>query len=62
VETDERKRNPRDFVLWFSNSKFKDQIMKWDSPWGVGQPGWHIECSAMSAKYLGKHFDIHSGG
>jgi cysteinyl-tRNA synthetase len=62
VEGDSRKHNPADFVLWFSNSKFKDQIMKWESPWGVGQPGWHIECSAMSAKYLGKRFDIHSGG
>jgi cysteinyl-tRNA synthetase len=62
VEADKNKRNPADFVLWFGNSKFKDQAMKWESPWGVGFPGWHIECSAMSIKYLGNHFDIHTGG
>lgn len=62
VEVDPRKENPLDFVLWFSNSKFPNQIMKWDSPWGVGFPGWHIECSAMASKYLGDHFDIHCGG
>jgi cysteinyl-tRNA synthetase len=62
VEHDERKRNQADFALWFSQSKFPNQIMKWDSPWGVGFPGWHIECSAMASKYLGKHFDIHCGG
>lgn len=62
VEIDARKENPLDFVLWFSNSKFPNQIMKWDSPWGVGFPGWHIECSAMASKYLGDHFDIHCGG
>jgi cysteinyl-tRNA synthetase len=62
VEQDSRKRNPQDFVLWFSQSKYPNQIMKWDSPWGVGFPGWHIECSAMASKYLGKHFDIHCGG
>lgn len=62
VEIDPRKENPLDFVLWFSNSKFPNQIMKWDSPWGVGFPGWHIECSAMASKYLGNHFDIHCGG
>lgn len=62
VEIDLRKENPLDFVLWFSNSKFPNQIMKWDSPWGVGFPGWHIECSAMASKYLGEHFDIHCGG
>jgi cysteinyl-tRNA synthetase len=62
VEGDKRKRSPADFVLWFSQSKFPDQVMKWDSPWGVGFPGWHIECSAMSAKYLGEQFDIHCGG
>ena len=59
---DENKKNPGDFVLWFTKSKFEDQAMTWDSPWGRGYPGWHIECSAMSMKYLGKHFDIHTGG
>ena len=59
---DENKRNPGDFVLWFTKSKFEDQAMTWDSPWGRGYPGWHVECSAMSMKYLGKHFDIHTGG
>lgn len=62
VDIDTRKENPLDFVLWFSNSKFPNQIMKWPSPWGVGFPGWHIECSAMASKYLGDHFDIHCGG
>ncbi len=62
IEVDSNKRNPKDFVLWFTNSKFKDQAMTWDSPWGRGYPGWHIECSAMSMKYLGEHFDIHCGG
>ena len=62
VDIDHRKENPLDFVLWFSNSKFPNQIMKWDSPWGVGFPGWHIECSAMASRYLGDHFDIHCGG
>lgn len=62
VEQDHRKRNPQDFVLWFSQSKYPNQIMKWDSPWGVGFPGWHIECSAMASKYLGSKFDIHCGG
>lgn len=62
VEVDTRKENPLDFVLWFSNSKFPNQIMKWPSPWGEGFPGWHIECSAMASKYLGDHFDIHCGG
>ena len=62
VVVDENKRNPGDFVLWFTNSKFEDQAMTWDSPWGRGYPGWHIECSAMSMKYLGRHFDIHTGG
>ena len=62
VDHDERKRNQADFALWFSQSKFPDQIMKWDSPWGVGFPGWHIECSAMASKYLGERFDIHCGG
>lgn len=59
---DENKRNPGDFVLWFTKSKFENQAMTWDSPWGRGYPGWHIECSAMSMKYLGKHIDIHTGG
>lgn len=62
VEVDKNKKNPLDFVLWFTNSKFKDQIMQWDSPWGRGFPGWHIECSAMSIKYLGETIDIHCGG
>ena len=62
VVVDGNKRNPGDFVLWFTKSKFEDQAMTWDSPWGRGYPGWHIECSAMSMKYLGKHIDIHTGG
>jgi len=62
INVDEHKRNPHDFVLWFTRSKFLDQEMKWPSPWGMGYPGWHIECSAMSMKYLGDHFDIHCGG
>ncbi len=62
VVVDQNKRNPGDFVLWFTKSKFEDQAMTWDSPWGRGYPGWHIECSAMSMKYLGKHIDIHTGG
>ena len=61
VELDPRKRNAADFVLWFSQSKYPNQIMKWPSPWGVGFPGWHIECSAMASKCLGDHFDIHCG-
>ncbi|MDR2069360.1 MAG: cysteine--tRNA ligase [Spirochaetaceae bacterium] len=59
---DENKRNPQDFVLWFTKSKFENQALVWDSPWGRGYPGWHIECSAMSIKYLGETFDIHAGG
>ncbi len=62
VVIDENKRNPQDFALWFTKSKFENQALVWDSPWGRGYPGWHIECSAMSMKYLGKHFDIHTGG
>jgi len=62
VNVDEHKRNPHDFVLWFTRSKFVDHDMQWASPWGMGYPGWHIECSAMSMKYLGDHFDIHCGG
>lgn len=75
VEADSNKRNQHDFVLWFGESKYKNHILKWDSPWGEGYPGWHIECSAMSAKYLTDAFktghfdphgfetiDIHTGG
>jgi cysteinyl-tRNA synthetase len=62
VKTDANKRNPGDFVLWFTKSKFENQALVWDSPWGRGYPGWHIECSAMSIKYLGETFDIHAGG
>ena len=62
VEADENKRNKADFVLWFTKSKFEDQALKWDSPWGVGYPGWHIECSCISMKYLGEYLDIHCGG
>ncbi|MAF13831.1 MAG: cysteine--tRNA ligase [Parcubacteria group bacterium] len=57
------KKNPTDFVLWIKAvGENKDHVMVWDSPWGRGFPGWHIECSAMSMKYLGEHFDIHCGG
>jgi len=62
VEQDAAKKNKRDFVLWFTKSKFQDQEMKWESPWGVGYPGWHIECSAMATKYLGERIDVHTGG
>lgn len=62
VGIDTNKKNPRDFVLWFTKSKFENQALKWDSPWGKGYPGWHIECSAMSMKYLGERIDIHTGG
>jgi cysteinyl-tRNA synthetase len=62
IGVDQNKRNPHDFVLWFTKSKFENQAMLWDSPWGRGYPGWHIECSAMSIKYLGETFDIHAGG
>lgn len=62
IEIDPNKKNPLDFVLWFTNSKFSNQIMQWDSPWGRGFPGWHLECSAMSVKYLGEKIDIHCGG
>lgn len=62
VAVDQNKKNPEDFVLWFTNSKFENHIMSWNSPWGEGYPGWHLECSAMSMKYLGDHFDIHCGG
>ena len=62
VEEDKSKRNPADFVLWFTLSKFENQIMKWDSPWGLGYPGWHIECSGISYKIFGEYLDIHCGG
>ncbi len=62
VEADENKRNKSDFVLWFTKSKFDDQELKWESPWGYGYPGWHIECSAISIKHLGEYLDIHCGG
>ena len=62
VEEDGNKRNKADFVLWFTKSKFDDQELKWDSPWGIGYPGWHIECSCISMKHLGEHLDIHCGG
>ena len=62
VDADAGKKSPRDFVLWFTQSKFGDQAMTWDSPWGRGYPGWHIECSAMGIYHLGERFDIHCGG
>lgn len=62
VEEDSNKRNKADFVLWFTRSKFDDQELKWESPWGVGYPGWHIECSCISMKNLGEYLDIHCGG
>jgi len=62
VESDTNKRSKTDFVLWFTKSKFEDQELKWDSPWGLGYPGWHIECSAISVKNLGEYLDIHCGG
>jgi len=62
IDVDDKKRNPLDFALWFTKSKFENQELQWDSPWGRGYPGWHIECSAMSMKYLGEAFDIHCGG
>ncbi|MDE6709792.1 MAG: cysteine--tRNA ligase [Oscillospiraceae bacterium] len=62
VEEDSNKRNKADFALWFTKSKFDDQELKWDSPWGVGYPGWHIECSCISMKNLGEYLDIHCGG
>ncbi len=62
VEEDFNKRNQADFVLWFTKSKFENQELKWDSPWGYGYPGWHIECSGISLKYLGEYLDIHCGG
>ena len=62
VDVDEFKRNPGDFVLWFTKSKFQDQELKWDSPFGVGYPGWHMECTGISIKHLGEYVDIHGGG
>lgn len=62
VEGDANKRNKADFVLWFTKSKFDSQELKWESPWGLGYPGWHIECSGISMKYLGEYLDIHCGG
>ena len=62
VEYDENKRNQADFVLWFTKSKFENQELKWDSPFGVGYPGWHLECSGISIKYIGEYLDIHGGG
>lgn len=62
VEEDGNKKNKSDFVLWFTRSKFDDQELKWDSPWGLGYPGWHIECSGISIKHLGEYLDLHCGG
>ncbi len=62
VDVDENKRNKADFVLWFTKSKFDAQELKWESPWGLGYPGWHIECSCISMKHLGEYLDIHCGG
>ena len=60
IDVDEEKHNPYDFVLWVKAPK--EHIMKWDSPWGIGYPGWHIECSVIGNKYLGEYIDIHTGG
>jgi len=62
IDVDGNKRNPHDFVLWFTKSKYENHALVWDSPWGRGYPGWHIECSAMSMRYLGERIDIHTGG
>lgn len=62
VEGDANKRNKADFVLWFTKSKFDDQELKWESPWGLGYPGWHIECSCISMKFAGEYLDLHCGG
>ncbi len=62
VDKDDNKKNQADFVLWFTKSKFEDQELKWDSPWGLGYPGWHVECSCISLKHCGEHLDIHCGG
>lgn len=62
VESDSNKRNQADFALWFTTSKFENHEQVWDSPWGKGYPGWHIECTGISIKYLGEYLDIHGGG
>ena len=62
VEEDSSKRNQADFALWFTTSKFENHELLWDSPWGKGYPGWHIECTGISIKYLGEYLDIHGGG
>ena len=62
VEEDSNKKNQADFALWFTTSKFENHELTWDSPWGVGYPGWHIECSGISIKYLGEYLDVHGGG
>ncbi len=62
VTLDKNKKNPADFALWMTNSKFQNQEQKWDSPFGIGYPGWHIECSCIAIKYLGEKLDIHCGG
>ncbi len=62
VEEDNNKRNQADFALWFTTSKFENHELTWDSPWGVGYPGWHIECTGISIKYLGEYLDVHGGG
>ena len=62
VDEDNNKKNKADFVLWFTKSKFENQELKWNSPWGLGYPGWHIECSIISIKHLGEYLDIHCGG
>ncbi|MDD2942102.1 MAG: cysteine--tRNA ligase [bacterium] len=62
IDVDSNKRGPLDFALWFTKSKFENQELQWDSPWGRGYPGWHIECSAMARRYLGDSFDVHCGG
>jgi cysteinyl-tRNA synthetase len=62
VDVDNNKKNQNDFVLWFTKSKFEDQDQKWESPWGLGYPGWHIECSVLASLYLGEYLDLHCGG
>lgn len=62
VDIDNYKRNPTDFVIWFSKSKYEDQLLVWNTKFGVGYPGWHLECSVLASKYLGEHIDIHCGG
>lgn len=62
VEQDENKKNKADFVLWFTKSKFDDQELKWDSPWGMGYPGWHMECTGIALKHCGEYLDLHCGG